>query len=144
MKKAKLRKGISVITLVVTIIVVLSIAGVVILNVANNNPVEQARNAVRLSNEKAVEEEISLAMLNLQNEYYTGKYLEPNNTMTFADYAKSRLEGEGVNTGNGVLKLNPDGTVSYDNGSNLTAIGTFDPITGKITVDEVHTARNIH
>ncbi|MBR1883608.1 MAG: Ig-like domain-containing protein [Clostridia bacterium] len=140
MKKVKLRKGISLITLVVTIIVVLIIAGVVVLNIAKNNPVEQARNAVRLSNEKAVEEEISLAMLNLQNEYYTGKYLEPNNTMTFADYAKSRLEGEGVNTGNGVLKLNPDGTVSYDNGSNLTAIGTFDPVTGKITVDEVHTA----
>ena len=58
MKKQK--SGISLIVLVITIIVIIILAVAVILSIANNNPIENAKEA-RIKNDlKTIEEELTL------------------------------------------------------------------------------------
>ena len=54
------RKGISLIVLVITILVMLILSGVVIVSLQKNNPIENAQKAKILENLKAIESEISL------------------------------------------------------------------------------------
>ncbi len=56
----KQQKGISLIMLVITIIVIIILAGAVILNLANNNPISQASKSVFLSDVKNFQTELSL------------------------------------------------------------------------------------
>ena len=58
MKKQK--SGISLIVLVITIIVIIILAVAVILSIANNNPIENAKEARIKSDLKAIEEELTL------------------------------------------------------------------------------------
>ncbi len=54
------RKGISLIVLVITILVMIILAGVVIVSLSKNNPIDRAHTAKNLTNLKAIEEEINL------------------------------------------------------------------------------------
>ena len=65
-----MKKGISLIVLVITIIIVIILAGAVILNLSNNNPVEMATEAKNKSNIMTEQEAINLAILNSQLERY--------------------------------------------------------------------------
>ena len=58
------RRGISLIVLVITILVMIILAGVVVVSLSKNNPIEKARTARELTNLKAIEEEISLYSTN--------------------------------------------------------------------------------
>ncbi|MDD4386978.1 MAG: hypothetical protein PHD15_04390 [Clostridia bacterium] len=60
----KNNKGISLIVLVITIIVIIILAGAVILSLANNNPIEQASEALFKTNVDAYNSELTLAISN--------------------------------------------------------------------------------
>ncbi|MDF2866278.1 MAG: hypothetical protein K0R72_1096 [Clostridia bacterium] len=62
------KNGISLILLVIILIVIMILAGAVILTLSNNNPVQNAVNAVRLNNESTVHEALSY------NQIVTGNY----------------------------------------------------------------------
>lgn len=71
-KKNTLKKGISLIVLIVTIIVIIILAGTVILSLANNNPIAQAQLATNLTEVKAVQ--TALDMYLISNIDTNGKY----------------------------------------------------------------------
>ena len=58
--KAKGKKGISLITLVITIIVIIILAAAVILTLNNNNPIENAKEATFKSDVKTVQSELTM------------------------------------------------------------------------------------
>ena len=58
------KKGISLIVLVITIIVIIILAGAVILNLASNNPIDQARKAAFLANVDAYSSQLVNAVAN--------------------------------------------------------------------------------
>ena len=62
--KGKNKSGISLIVLVITIIVIVILSVSVILTVAKNNPIENARKAVDEHNKSVMKEEISLSLIN--------------------------------------------------------------------------------
>jgi len=55
-----MKKGISLIVLVITIIVIIILAGAVILSLANNNPIAQATKAVYLQDKVAVQSAVNM------------------------------------------------------------------------------------
>lgn len=57
-------KGISLIVLVITIVVMLILAGVVVLSLANNNPITQSKEAQFKSNIDAYNSELSMVVSN--------------------------------------------------------------------------------
>ena len=61
-KKTSEKRGISLIVLVITIIVIIILAVAVILSIANNNPIENAKEARFKNDMKVIEEELNLYM----------------------------------------------------------------------------------
>jgi len=55
-----MKKGISLIVLVITIIVIIILAGAVILSLSSNNPIKQATNAKTASNQAEVQAAVTL------------------------------------------------------------------------------------
>ena len=133
-------KGITLIALVVTIIVLLILAGVTLSLVAGSDGIlGKATNAVDKNNEAQIAEEVELAMAELQKEYYMEKYVNKTGdatSKTYGEYAKAELEKtNGVKTSKGKLTLS-EGTVAYTpndaNGKTLT--GTFNATTGVVKI----------
>jgi len=60
----KINKGISLIVLVITIVVMLILAGVVVLSLSNNNPIGQSKEAQFKNNIDAYNSELSIAVSN--------------------------------------------------------------------------------
>ncbi len=58
-----MKKGISLITMIITIIVIIILAGVIILNLTNNNPIDAANEAVRKNDIETIKEQIQLYKL---------------------------------------------------------------------------------
>ena len=58
--KTKGKKGISLITLVITIIVIIILAAAVILTLNNNNPIENAKEATFKSDVKTLQSELTM------------------------------------------------------------------------------------
>ena len=82
---SKKNEGITLIALVVTIMVMLILAGVTISMVIGNNGVlTQSSKAVTATNMAKVKEEVSLALASIESEYYTA--WASNNTKTRAEY----------------------------------------------------------
>lgn len=78
--------GITLLALVVTIVILLILAGVSLNFVAGNNGIlQRATTAVKTANEKAIEEKLQTVMLEIQMDYYAGGMEET----TFADYLKT-------------------------------------------------------
>ena len=67
------RKGISLIVLVITILVMIILAGVVVVSLQKNNPIEKAKEATFKSNVKTYIEELSLT---ISNNFSNGKNIE--------------------------------------------------------------------
>lgn len=76
-KKIRFKRGISLITLVITIVVIIILAASVILTLGSNNPIEKAKEARRLSDKAQMEEKMNIlkAQLMLKNELEGGKTL---------------------------------------------------------------------
>ena len=92
MKKTNKKSGISLIVLVITIIVIIVLAVAVILTLANNNPIENAKQAVSANDEAALKEEATL----LYADWYLLKNI-PNGTgtdLTAQEYVISKLKGD--------------------------------------------------
>lgn len=67
-----MKKGISLITLVVTIIVILILSAAVIITLAgDNNIISEAKDAVALSNEAVIKEQLSLALSKAEAQYWS-------------------------------------------------------------------------
>ena len=64
MKKIREQKGISLIVLVITILVMIILAGVVVVSLQKNNPIEKAKTAKDTSNLSALKEELELYKTN--------------------------------------------------------------------------------
>ena len=70
-------KGITLIALVITIIVLLILAGVSLnLVMGNQGILQQATKAVAKNDEAKIKEEVELAMAELQTQYYKEKYVD--------------------------------------------------------------------
>lgn len=135
--------GITLIALVVTIIVLLILAGVSLNLIAGSNGImNRATKAVEKHNIAAIGEEVELAMVELQAEYYEEKYV--NNNMgianNFGSYAGEKLQNEGIKTKGGKLTSTDLSTVVYeDKQGNKIATGTFDKETGSISIEGITT-----
>ncbi|MDD2376986.1 MAG: hypothetical protein PHD15_06215 [Clostridia bacterium] len=70
----KKKNGISLIVLVITIIVIIILAGAVILSLANNNPIEQANEALFKTNVDEYNSELTLA---ISNQYLQDQSFDP-------------------------------------------------------------------
>lgn len=78
MKNQKNERGITLVALVVTIVVLLILAGITIMYVMSDNGIfGQATTAQTKSNQKAVEEAVSTALVSLYAEVYSPTKVEP-------------------------------------------------------------------
>lgn len=91
-------KGITLIALVITIIVLLILAGVSIAMLTGNNGVlTQAKNASSDTKVAEAKESVSLKVNELVSEYYEEKYVNSNTTVQTQEvkaYIESKLTGE--------------------------------------------------
>ena len=119
--------GITLVALVVTIIVLLILAGVSLNLVAGSNGIlGRAQKAVDIMNMAKIKEEVELKIAELQMDYYT----EKNDFANVNDYVKAKLR-EGVELSNGAeISCDENGALSYEG----LEIGTFNP-DGTVTID---------
>ncbi|MDD2376826.1 MAG: hypothetical protein PHD15_05230 [Clostridia bacterium] len=115
----KIKKGISLIVLVITIIVIIILAGAVILSLANNNPIESANEATFKSNISEYNSELALAV---SDEYLKNRSF---NTSTF-----NASVWDGTGDGNGTIKeyitsITPEDGAKFEiQNSKLVYVGT--------------------
>ncbi len=126
-KKGTENKGITLVALVITIIVLLILAGVSINLVAGSNGIlGKATKAVDVNNMAKIKEEIELKIAELQMDYY----MKDNNFANINDYVKAELE-KGVELPNGAeISCDSNGNLSYEG----VEIGTLNP-NGSVTID---------
>ncbi len=119
--------GITLVALVVTIIVLLILAGVSINLVAGSNGIlGKATKAVDITNMAQIKEEIELKIAELQMDYY----MKDNNFANVNDYVKAELE-KGVELSNGAeIRVDSSGKLSYEG----LEIGSLNP-DGSVTID---------
>ena len=146
MKKSKERpltkpnQGITLIALVITIIVLLILAGVSLNLIAGSDGIlEKASNAVGKTEIAGAKEQIELLLVDYKSDYFEGKYVEGTETSNPKDYVKAKLEpGVATNnyfakatgykvkvykgneaTGKAILKgtLQEDGSIKWEDGT---------------------------
>lgn len=115
-----MKKGISLIVLVITIIVIIILAGAVILSLAQNNPIGQANEATRAHDAGEVESALSM---------YLGTIMGQ-----FKDQVKLDVEGDTDITSGTIAVLSQSGAQLYKNGDviDTTAGGTAIEITPEV------------
>ena len=125
--KFRTASGITLVALVVTIIVLLILAGVSINLVAGSNGIlGKATKAVDITNMAKIKEEIELKIAELQMDYY----MKDNNFANVNDYVKAELE-KGVELSNGAeIRVDSSGKLSYEG----LEIGTLNP-DGSVSID---------
>ena len=123
----KNNKGITLVALVITIIVLLILAGVSLNLVAGSNGIlGRAQKAVDVNNMAQIKEEIELKIAELQMDYY----MTDNNFANVNDYVKAELE-KGVELPSGaVITTDSSGNLSYDG----MQIGTLNS-DGSVSID---------
>ena len=123
----KSNKGITLVALVITIIVLLILAGASLNLVAGSNGIlGRATKAVDLNNMAKIKEEIELKIAELQMDYY----MTDNNFANVNDYVKAELE-KGVELPSGaIITTDSSGNLSYDG----MQIGTLNP-DGSVSID---------
>ena len=125
--KFRTASGITLVALVVTIIVLLILAGVSINLVAGSNGIlGKATKAVDITNMAKIKEEIELKIAESQMDYY----MKDNNFANVNDYVKAELE-KGVELSNGAeIRVDSSGKLSYEG----LEIGTLNS-DGSVTID---------
>lgn len=102
----KLKRGISLIVLVITIIVMIILATVIVMSLSNNNVIQKANTAVTETNRKNMEEAANIALGEV--------LLEQDDTMTDSEYTKAiedKMKESGVSSAE-LAKYN----ITYSNG----------------------------
>ena len=131
----KENRGITLIALVITIIVLLILAGVSLRLVAGNEGIlNRAESAVSKSNTATVQEEIELAIAEKTMEFYDLE-TRPAGVNSAKEYVAQALRSEGgIKTTNGTVKLNGE-TINYQStDGKTTATGTYDEATGSVSI----------
>ena len=128
-------KGITLIALVITIIVLLILAGVSFnLVMGNQGILQQATKAVAKNDEAKIKEEVELAMAELQTQYYKEKYVDKSTDQEYGAYVEEKLT-TGIPTSSGATVKLESGKVNYkDAKGNKLAEGTYDASTGSVTI----------
>ena len=139
----KSKRGISLIVLIITIIVIVILAVAVILSIANNNPIENAKEATKANNVATDKERINMSVLSsigtngeidvtkINNELGTNIQKLPAIVKLDSGYYSISSKGE-VNKGWGYKKAE-DGKYRYiSNGERDIEIGSY------ITYDPTH------
>ncbi|MDD3303544.1 MAG: hypothetical protein PHP54_01335 [Clostridia bacterium] len=129
-EKENLRKGISLITLVITIIVVIVLAAAVILTLNNSNPIENAKEATFKSDISTVKDDLNL--------YLADKYAKSNgifdmSTLNLSEITVPKITDELKSVENSKLKGKievQDGKLVYT-GTDETEKKWFDQIVGQ-------------
>ena len=88
MKRTK--KGISLIVLIITIAVIIVLASAVILSIANNRPIESAKEATKSHNETVLKENAAVLSAQWKTDSLLG-----NTTMSRSEYVKQGLSSQG-------------------------------------------------
>ena len=112
LRKYNNKKGISLIVLIITIAIILILAGAVILSVATNRPIESAEEARDAHNDASLEEQAKVLSAQWEVDIITG-----DATGTRVDYVKNGLKTLGF-TDTEIGRLNIDettGTVTWKN-----------------------------
>ena len=136
-------KGITLIALVITIIVLLILAGVSLnLVMGNQGILQQATKAVDKNKAGSIQEEIQLAIAEKTIEYYKN-YSEISKTYnTESDYIKEELKG-GITTSSGAtIKADSAGNLTYTDSNGGTTTGNVDFATGNVTIAGTTTGGN--
>ena len=128
----KKQKGITLIALVITIIVLLILAGVTIAAITSNESAPNKAVKARTENDRgAARDAATLLVAEKTQEYYEGKYVGNNNTArtsaTVLDYLKSVLsESAAVTTGGYTVVVDSNAKITVTKGETLMATGTVD------------------
>ena len=109
------KKGISLIVLVITIIVMIILAGSIILTLSNSGIINKANEAVGSTNEAQIQEMATTELI--LNGWYAGKPFEANDV----DNVAAKLGAKVEQYGNDTLILEKDGTkvIMYASGDTL-------------------------
>ena len=133
----KKQDGITLIALVITIIVLLILAGVALRMVAGNEGIlTKAEIAASETEIAGAKEQAEIMLADLSADYYEKKFVDKTETGTLVNYIKSAL-ATAKPTSNGEFKVKIDGnnvTVSDKNGNTVVS-GSLDE-NGKIIWDE--------
>lgn len=124
----KKNQGITLIALVITIIILLILAGVSLNLIAGENGIlTRAEKAVSATKIAAIREEIELEMANLKMQYYE-EYAQGNTNLSFKDWLKDKIKEDGpINLGNGgQLTLDENGNIKYEDENGNKADITID------------------
>ncbi len=129
-KKGISNTGITLVALVITIIVLLILAGVSINLVAGSNGLlNKATKAVDVTNTAKIKEDIELKIAEMQMDYYSDSNL-PNQYVNVNEYIKAELE-KGVELPNGAeISCDTTGKLSYEG----IEIGSLNS-DGTVTID---------
>ena len=100
------RKGISLIVLVITILVMIILAGVVVVSLSKNNPIDRAKEAVGITNLSSLKEELEMYKLNkVSNGENPNISLNKEDTEKILKNIPSKLKNN-VIISNGILGVN--------------------------------------
>ena len=143
MRNIRKKEGITLVALVVTIIVLLILAGISLNLIAGSSGIlERTSRAVKQYEMSAIAEEIELKLAELQIDYYNQVYVEqdPSAPATFGAYVDQQLQAGPIPTAEGQLVSAGGNQVIYQDlaGNDITT-GTLNVVTGSITIAGVTT-----
>ncbi len=134
MKKLKNNKGITLIALVITIIVLLILAGVSLRLVAGNEGIlNRAEKAVSKSNTESLKEEIELAISELRIAYYEDK----EGFDSADEYIQNKLNGKDIPSGTITLEGETLKLTGKETGATPQEIGKYSSENGLIMKDSL-------
>lgn len=111
------KKGITLIALVVTIIVLLILAGVTLALIAGSEGIlGRTSKAVDKNKEATAKEQAELLIMDEQSEFYDAQYVNQSYAGTKRDYVLGKLKEEGTKTQDYYVQASEDGTIKlYEN-----------------------------
>lgn len=137
MEKKREEKGITLISFVVTMVVLLILVGI---GFENTDVMEIATRIVGEYQIGMITEEVELAMAGVQIDYYQAAYVEEEISIsnTFGAYVAQKLQKEGIKTAQGKLVSTDGVTVIYQDieGNNI-ATGILDANIGSVNINGI-------
>lgn len=120
----KRNRGITLIALVITIIVLLILTGITLSLVAGENGIlKRATDAVKINEEAMAEEEANLVIADIVTKYYEAKYVNKENLKELDDYIKEQI-GSGIKTPGGyIVSVTTEGKVQVSRNEKVILSG---------------------
>ncbi len=135
----KEKEGITLIALVITIIVLLILAGITLALVSGENGIlKRAEQSVIVTEQEKFKENFELDMEAKKIEYYENKYVAGEFTENFYDYLEKELEGKDYieTDSGGKIYKDEEGKLHYSDKNGNTATIIIDK-EGNITLDDI-------